>query len=310
MGLFNFSADSGNPGHGANLPPSPPISTAPLRAGVYIRPWTEDKITLSALDDLKPGVVRINYPAFPLLLPDNQAEASRLVILIEAEINHARSIGALPLIVTTLKKIIAPATRMDILLNAKEISSYYAGVAKRFPGCAWEIGNEANIKSGGGDFPITPSDYAYTFNIHAQAIHDADSSAQLVTAGTSGFDWEWIRQVVELTALGNGYGPNAVGVHPYGINPLDYAQSVKGLGIRLPVWFTEWGRAFVTPTEVNDYYTHARGIVPLAVLFCLSDLSADKLNLLATVPQPFGLMMQNGVQRPSYDAAKIAYALK
>ena len=196
MGLFNFSADSGNPGHGANPPPPPPNSTASLRAGIYIRPWTEDHVTLSALDDLKPTVIRINYPAFPLLLPDNEKEASRLVILIETEIAYARSIGALPLIVTTLKKTIAPATRMDILLDAEEVSNYYAGVAKRFPGCAWEIGNEANIKSGGGDFPITPSDYAHTFNLHAEAILKADNLAQLVTAGTSGFDWAWIRQVV------------------------------------------------------------------------------------------------------------------
>ena len=305
MGLCKlFQWITKTPKPDANPSPPPPNSTASLRAGIYIRPWTEDHVTLSALDDLKPTVIRINYPAFPLLLPDNEKEASRLVILIETEIAYARSIGALPLIVTTLKKTIAPATRMDILLDAEEVSNYYAGVAKRFPGCAWEIGNEADITSGGGDFPITSADYAHTFNQHAKVIREADYYAQLVTAGTSGFDWKWIREVVLLTL------PDAVGVHPYGVNPLDYAKSVKGLNIHLPVWFTEWGRAFITPEEVKDYYAYSRGVVPLAVLFCLSDLSADKLNILATVPQPFGLMTTEGIHRPSYDAAKIAYALK
>ena len=162
MGLFNISADSGNPGSGANPPPTPPppVSTAPLRAGVYLRPWTESPTTLAALPDLRPGVLRINYPGFPLILAD-QTEAARLVGVIESNIVYARSIGALPLIVTTLKARLAPATAADVIHDAIAVSDFYGKVAARFPGCIWEIGNEQEIQSGGGDAALDAQTYAY-----------------------------------------------------------------------------------------------------------------------------------------------------
>lgn len=304
MGWFDFSADSGNPGHNANPPPVTPPSTSPLRAGIYIRPWTETGLTLSALTDLKPTVVRINYPAFPLLLSGNLTEATRLVELIEAEITRARSIGALPLIVTTLKAIITPATQFDFIHGSIPVSDYYGSVAKRFPGCAWEIGNEQEIISGGGDSPMDTSTYAYLFNLFSKTIRLYDPTAIFVTAGTSGFNYDWTQAVLALTK------PDAVGVHPYGTNPIDYATAVWNLNARGPVWFTEFGLMNITPQEVTDYFTHARGVVPLAVLFCLSDLSADKASGSMSGPEPFGLMTVTGIRRPCYDAAKISYVVK
>ena len=294
---FNTSADSGNPGHGANpppTPPTPPVSLAPLKAGVYLRPWTESPTTLGSLPDLSPGVLRISYPAFPLLTSNvNAAEAARLVGLIENQIKYARSIGALPLIVTTLGTI-APATETDVLRDAGTVANYYASVAKKFPGCAWEIGNEAEIRSGGGDAPLSANAYAHAFNVH-NFIRETDPTAKLVTAGTSGFAVTWIRDVLALTT------PDAVGVHPYGVAPQNYAKAVADLGTKLPVYFSEWGLQNISPQQVTDFFAYARGVVPVAVLFCLSDLSADN-------GETFGLMDVSGNRRPAYAAAKAAFA--
>jgi len=307
MGLFNISADSGNPGSGANPPPPPPppVSTAPLRAGVYLRPWTESPTTLAALPDLHPGVIRISYPAFPLMFQNVDAqEAARLVGLIESNIVYARSIGSLPLIVTTLGAT-APATEAQVYASRDDVAAYYAGVAKRFPGCAFEIGNEAEIRSGGGDEPLLVTTYAAVFRVHADAIRAADPTAKLVTAGTSGFAVIWIGKVLALT------NPDAVGVHPYGTPPQAYASAVAQIGTKIPVWFTEWGLENISPQQVTDYYAYARGVVPVAVLFCLSDLSAELGSIAGNreTHQPFGLIDQFGNRRPSYVAAKAAFKL-
>lgn len=297
MGLFSFlSADSGNPGYGVNPPPPPPapVSTAPLRSGIYLRPWTESPSTLAALPDLRPGVMRINYPAFPLIVAD-QTEAARLVGLIEGDILYARSIFALPLIVTTLKARRAPATAADIINDAIAVSDFYEKVAARFPGCAWELGNEQEIISGGGDSPLDAATYAYAFNRISDTIRMSDSTAIFVTAGTSGFNGAWIRAVLALTK------PDVVGVHPYGTAPKDYAKAVWQLNAHLPVWFTEFGLQNISPQQVSDYFTFSRGTVPLAVLFCLSDLSADN-------GETFGLIDAHGNRRLSYAAAKTAFA--
>ena len=297
MRLFSFiSADSGNPGSGANPPPTPPppVSTAPLRAGVYLRPWTESPTTLAALPDLRPGVLRINYPGFPLILAD-QTEAARLVGVIESNIVYARSIGALPLIVTTLKARLAPATGADVIHDAIAVSDFYGKVAARFPGCIWEIGNEQEIQSGGGDAALDAQTYAYSFNQLSYTIRMFDATATFVTAGTSGFHVDWIRAVLALTK------PDAVGVHPYGTAPQDFAKAVWDINAHLPVYFTEYGLQNISPQQVTDFFTYARGVVPLAVLFCLSDLSADG-------GQTFGLIDAHGNRRPSYAAAKAAFA--
>ena len=298
MGLLSWLSSICPLREKANPPPTPPlpVSTAPLKAGVYLNPWMESPTTLAALPDLRPGVLRINYPAFPLMAANvNAAEAARLVGLIENQIRWARSMSV-PLIVTTLGTR-APATTDNIISNVDIVAAYYASVATQFPGCAFEIGNEAEIRSGGGDAPLIPSAYAAVFEVHARAIRAADPYARIVTAGTSGFAVPWIRDVLALT------NPDAVGVHPYGCAPQNYASAVAAIGTKLPVYFTEWG-AQNSPTqaqEVADYFTYARGVVSVAVLFALSDLSADN-------GETFGLMDASGNRRPAYAAAKAAFA--
>lgn len=300
--LNSISADSGNPGHGSNPPPpSPPpkpVSNAPLKSGIYLCPWTETPVTISALYDLLPGVVRINYPAFPLMTSNvNAQEAQRLVELIEKDISSCLSIGALPLIVTTLGTV-APATTTNVYQSAGVVADYYAGVAQRFPGLAWEIGNEAEIPSGGKDSALTAGQYAYTFNKQANAIRAVDKTAKIVTAGTSGFHTSWIVSVLTLT------NPDAIGVHPYGADPKNYASLVAEIGTKIPVWFTEYGSQYVGNQEfdLRDYFAYARGVVPVAVWFSLSDLSSEKA-------QYFGLMDAKGNKRPSYAAAKTAFKI-
>ena len=305
MGLFSWLSSICPLRQKANPPPTPPlpVSTAPLKAGVYLNPWMESPTTLAALPDLRPGVLRINYPAFPLMAANvNAAEAARLVGLIENQIRWARSMSV-PLIVTTLGTR-APATTDNIISNVDMVAAYYAGVAKQFPGCAFEIGNEAEIRSGGGDAPLIPSAYAAVFEVHARAIRAADPYARIVTAGTSGFAVPWIRDVLALT------NPDAVGVHPYGTPPQAYASAVAQIGTKIPVWFTEWGLENISPQQVTDYYAYARGVVPVAVLFCLSDLSAELGSIAGNreTHQPFGLIDAYGNRRPSYGAAKAAFA--
>ena len=299
--LFGLAACSG----GMAVSPIPSVlptsrSTAPLKAGVYLNPWTESPTTLAALPDLRPGVLRINYPAFPLMTHNvDSKEAERLVGLIEGEIVYARSMGALPLIVTTLGTV-APATVTNVTSNAVSVANYYGNVAKRFPGMAWEIGNEAEIPSGGSDAALSAAQYASVFRVHADAIRIFDPTAKIVTAGTSGFHVEWIRAVLALT------NPDAVGVHPYGCAPQNYASAVAAIGTKLPVYFTEWGLENISPQGVFNYFYFARGVTPVAVLFCLSDRSAEFGSIAGN--QPFGLMDVDAVRRPSYAAAKTAFA--
>ena len=275
----------------------PPVSAAPLKAGVYLKPWNESATTIAALPDLHPGVIRIAYPAFPLMTHNvDSKEAERLVGIVEGDIAYARSIGALPLIVTTLGTA-SPATEASVYNSRGDVAAYYADVARRFPGMAWEIGNEVEMRSKNGDEPLLVTTYAAVFQSHADAIRAADPTAKLVTAGTSGFAGIWIRAVLALTH------PDAVGVHPYGTAPQNYASAVAAIGTNLPVWFTEFGTQN-SPTqaqEVTDYLSHARGVVPVAVWFALSDLSADN-------GETFGLMDSQGNHRPSYIAAKAAFA--
>lgn len=300
--LFGLTACSG--GMASNPIPTvlhSPRSPAPLTMGVYLSSWNESAITRASLGDLLPGVVRINYPAFPLLTRNVDAqEAKRLVGLIESDIAYARALGALPLIVTTLGTV-APATSTDVYATRQSVADYYAGVAKRFPGMAWEIGNEAEISSGGGDAPLLVTTYAAVFETHARAIRLADPTAKLVTAGTSGFADIWIRAVLALTH------PDAVGVHPYGTAPQNYATAVAQIGTKLPVWFTEFGLQNAMPQQVTDYFTYSHGVVPVAVWFCLSDLSAERGSTVGS-HQTFGLMDAQGNRRPTYGAAKAAFA--
>ena len=80
------------------VPPASPPVVAALRMGYHETPWMESAAVAGALSDLKPGVVRINYPAFPLMSKNvDAAESTRLVGLIEARIVAVRSSGALPL---------------------------------------------------------------------------------------------------------------------------------------------------------------------------------------------------------------------
>jgi len=302
--LFGLTACSG----GIAVSPIPSVlptsrSTAPLKAGVYLSSWNESAMTRAALGDLLPGVVRINYPAFPLMTHNVTAqEAQRLVGLIEGDISYARALGALPLIVTTLGTV-APATNADVFNSRQVVAEYYAGVARRFPGMAWEIGNEAELRSGGGDEPLLVTTYASVFQAHADAIRAADRSATLVTAGTSGFAGIWIRAVLALTH------PDAVGVHPYGTAPQNYATAVAQIGTKLPVWFTEFGLQDATPQQVSDYFAYSHGVVPVAVWFCLSDLSAELGSIAGNreTHQTFGLMDAQGKRRASYAAAKAAF---
>lgn len=285
----------------SKTPSPPPPLTVPAKprlsgkSGVFLSPWVESALTLSALSDLWPKVMRINYPAFPLMTHNVSAqEADRLVGIIHAEIEYARTIGALPLIVTTLGTI-APASVANMTANASLVADYYASVAKEFPGCAWEIGNEAEIPSGGNDAALSAPIYASIFEAHAYAIRSVDLTSKMVTAGTSGFHYPWIREVLTLSR------PDAVGVHPYGTAPQDLASAVAQIGTHLPVWFTEFGLQFATMQQVSDYFAFAREVSPVVVWFSLSDLSSEK-------GQHFGLIDAQGIKRMCYASAKAEFA--
>ena len=284
-----------------NAPAIPPIPPAPtsqtvarMKGGYHVAPWYDTAGNMQrARVELRPQIVRVNYPAFPLFSIVAAPEAVRLVGLIEAEIEAVRSSGARVLVVTTLAHS-APASQSDCLAHAADVSAYYALVAKKYPGCAWEPGNEQEIPNGLSE-ALSPAAYATVFEVHARAIRAADPTATVVTAGMSGFGRvTWIQDVLTLLGAAKCL-PDAVGIHPYGASGPQYPALVRSIGTTLPVWFTEYG-VVDSPEQgraVNSYFTYARWVTPVAIWFCLSDRAAP-------AGQPFGLIDANDVARFSY----------
>jgi hypothetical protein len=85
----------------------------------------------------------------------------------------------------------------------------------------------------------------------AQAIRAADSSATIVTGGTSGDDSS-IGFPYNVT-LGRGVGPyiDGVGIHPYGVAPSAFASAVSQVSDETdkPVYITEWATNNATDLE-------------------------------------------------------------
>lgn len=307
MGLFgNLLADSSGPVDIRPKPvPAPLPIVGPLVAGIYQRPWTETEAT-SRLADLAPKVVRILYPCFQYYRPTSpygEGEVARLTGLIERAIEDAESIGAQPLIVTSVclqDKITPEAVAQD----AATIAKFYAEVATRHPRLWFEFGNEVEIGAPNGSVPLTATEYAAAYTIFHAAVHAADPYALVCTAGTSGLTTSriaWIRDVLTRCK------PDAVSAHPYGCAPGDYAARVRAIGTLLPVWFTEYGSQYddrapsLQAAVLERYFSAARGVVPVCIWFALSDLSADN-------GQQFGLMDAIGVRRASYAAAKTEFS--
>lgn len=196
-------------------------------------------------------------------------------------------------------------------------AEHFAGRGARF-----EIWNEPNTAS---FWPPAPdaSAFATLSKLAAQAVHEGDPNARVITGGLSWFDFDYL-----AASLGQGAGDHAdaVGIHPYrGIEPPETlaAHVVRanltiadnaGPAAPLSLWDTEWGYASSQFGAGDSEFARQRQAVfaarrllsarvvgfPLAVWY---DLRDD-----GTTPEldeeNFGLLTKSGSQKPSYRAVK------
>ena len=298
MMKFFFFGDSAYFGTSA-VPPVPVRSPKPIAVGVYAASWQESVENLDAMTLLHPAIVRLNAPAWAIVhaLDGNQPERDRLTADLDAAIARVRAMGARPLLVTSLA-LSQGATQLTVLDDAPELATHYGALAARHPGCAFELGNEAEIPGPAGGSTseaLLPDTYAAYFGMLAEAIRSADPTATIVTAGTSGIPLPWIRAVLAIT------NPDAVGIHPYGVAPLAYAETIARIGTKLPIYFTEFGKMAIGAGEIAQrdallaYLDRARGVAAVAIWFALSDRSAERM-------ESFGLIDGEGRKRLSFFA--------
>ena len=298
MMKFFFFGDSAYFGTSA-VPPPPVRSPKPIAVGVYAASWQESVENLDAMTLLHPAIVRLNAPAWPIVhaLDGKEPERDRLTADLDAAIARVRAMGARPLLVTSLA-CSQGATQLVVLNDAPELAMHYGSLAARHPGCAFELGNEAEIPgpaNGSTSEALLPEIYAAYFQMLAEAIRSADPTATIVTAGTSGIPLPWIRAVLAIT------NPDAVGIHPYGVAPLAYAETIARIGTKLPIYFTEFGKMAIGAGEIAQrdallaYLDRARGVAAVAIWFSLSDRSAERM-------ESFGLLDAEGKRRLSFFA--------
>jgi hypothetical protein len=203
-------------------------------------------------------------------------------------------------------------------------SAYALAAAKHFAGrgARFEIWNEPNAAS---FWPPAPDAQAFATLSQraAQAVHEGDPAARVITGGLSWFDFDYL-----ASSLGQGAGAqaDAVGIHPYrGIDaPETLAAHVvranltiadnAGTSAPLSLWDTEWGYASSQFGAGNSAFARQRQAIfaarrllaarvvgfPLAVWY---DLQDD-----GTTPEldeeNFGLLTKGGSQKPAYLAVK------
>lgn len=124
---------------------------------------------------------------------------------------------------------------------AKAAAQHYAGKDVVF-----EVWNEPNL----GSFWLpqsNPQQYAELAKVAIQKIREGNSSARVTTAGLSGYDPEWL---ANMLAAGAGQNADAIGWHPYRDgSPEDMVPAMviyksiiaEKTGRNIPLWNTEWG---------------------------------------------------------------------
>jgi len=111
---------------------------------------------------------------------------------------------------------------------------------------AFEIWNEPNLNNTW--LPHNdPTSYATFAKTVTQKIREANPGVQIVTGGISGFDFDWLADMLDA---GGAQGANAIGVHPYLSESPEHIVGqlvelrnlvAEKLGSSVPLWNTEWG---------------------------------------------------------------------
>jgi hypothetical protein len=183
----------------------------------------------------------------------------------------------------------------------------------------FEIWNEPNLA---GFWPPTPdaTRYAALSAAAIAAIHTADASAKVSTAGISGFDFAFLRGYL---AANGGAGADAIGVHPYRqIAPETLTDELlwmrttvaNALSPAPPIWDTEWGYSSTWYGDGHDAATRQIQAVrtvrkmlsawavgfPLSVYYDLRDDGTDGAN----GEHNFGLVQNDYSDKPAIKAVR------
>lgn len=137
----------------------------------------------------------------------------------------------------------------------------------RYPDSLWEIGNECNLV-------MSPAEYVAIL----RSLRIGSERLPVISAGIGGGSWDE-RWLTEALSLGMGDMVQAIGIHPYGLQPSELGAAVCRLRAktRLPILITEWGRSSVQSEEGQaQFFADAvraaeRARVPLFVAYSLVD---------------------------------------
>lgn len=191
----------------------------------------------------------------------------------------------------------------------------------------YEVWNEPNLAA----YWPNPDANAYgaLFNVTQAAIRSVDSSANVVTAGIAGIDYNYIYKMVGSRQV---FGATAVGLHPYRRNaPESYAADVQPLlkvlrtgGMGAGVWDTEWGYSSYGDFDAKVYgngadpraqrrqgqlalrkvLTNIALNTPVSVLYSLMDSGTNATDR----EQNFGLLRSDGADKPAIVGLRSLYA--
>lgn len=187
---------------------------------------------------------------------------------------------------------------------------------------AWEIWNEPDCV--GGCHHGSPHRYAEVLQAGYRGVRDGDSTALVVTGGTSGVNLDFLRQ---MYAAGGKSHFDVIGVHPYldpttagpteGHSPYRFADLallhgwLESVGeADTPVWLTEWGWSRggregapgLTDEEQSAYLRESVWLIQneypyvrVAVWFTIRDRDDW-----TSYENGFGLLRLDGTPRPAY----------
>jgi hypothetical protein len=225
-----------------------------------------------------------------------------------------------------------PSAPPTTLAAVQAFGNFAAAAARHFAGTGtrFEVWNEPNVSS---FWPPAsdPAQYAALAEVAIASIHQGDPSAEVTTAGVSGFDYSFAGGFL---GQGGGAGANAIGVHPYDVsNPAgDLVDNLVLFGNLLgrnlssppPVWDTEWGfssTAFSPPGPTNGHDPGAQRRqavlaaremlsacavgLPIYVYYDIRDDGTDQTN-----PEDnFGLLGNDYTDKPAMTAIRTLAAV-
>jgi len=166
---------------------------------------------------------------------------------------------------------IASSPPVGTPINTTAIAAQAKLVARIAPLLTWlETGNELNVGDN-SSVHLTASQAAALQTAMAEAAHAANPNILVSSAGTSGYDINWLTQTSSSFAA-----VDYIGVHLYGVADASFGNALETIQSRFgkPAAMTEC--EFNTPSDLQAAMNTSNGHTPLFVYYNLAILEGNQ----------------------------------